>query len=79
MALQDLPRPWLLAALAEVPMASWAQEDEEAGNGSRRNDALPRPQARRRRLSARRSAGQWCGEDFWQGAEQWQELEGRAN
>jgi hypothetical protein len=79
MALQHLPRPWLLAALAEVPMTSWAQEGDEAGNGSRRNDVLPRPQARRRRLSVRRSAGQWCGEDFWPGAEQWQELEGRAN
>ena len=29
MALQHLPRPWLLAALAEVPMTLLAQEDDE--------------------------------------------------
>jgi hypothetical protein len=79
MALQHLPRPWLLAALAEVPVTRLAKEDDEPANRRRRDDVLPRPEARRRRLSARRSAGQWSGEDCWQGAEQWQELEGRLN
>jgi hypothetical protein len=79
MALQHLPRPWLLAALAEVPVTLLAKEDDGRAHRRRRDDVLPRPEARRRRLSARRSAGQWYGEDCWQGAEQWQELEGRVN
>ena len=78
MALQHLPRPWLLAALAEVPMTQLAQEDDDGASRRRRDEILPRPDPRRRRLSARRSASQY-GEDCWQRVEQWQEFEGRAN
>jgi hypothetical protein len=69
----------LLAALAEVPMALLAQEEDEGVNMRRRDEVLPRPEARRRRLSARQSAGQWDGEDCWQGVDQWHDLERRAN
>jgi hypothetical protein len=79
MALQHLPRPWLLAALAEVPMTLLAEKDDEGASVRRGDKVLPRPEARRRRLSARRSAGQWSGEDCWQGVDRWQDLEGRAN
>jgi hypothetical protein len=79
MALQHLPRPWLLAALAEVPITRLAQEDDEGVSIRRRDEVLPRAEARRRRLSARRSAGQWHGEDCWQGVERWHDLEQRAN
>ena len=79
MALQHLPRPWLLAALAEVPITELTQEDDDGTSMRRRDEILPRPDPRRRRLSARRSASQWCGEDCWQGVEQWHELERRAN
>jgi hypothetical protein len=79
MALQHLPRPWLLAALAEVPMTLLAQEEDERPDVRRREDVLPRPEARRRRPSSPRSAGQWYGEDCWQGVDQWHEGERRAN
>jgi hypothetical protein len=79
MALQHLPRPWLLAALAEVPITRLTQEDDEGVSIRRRDEVLPRPEARRRRLSARRSAGQWHGEDCWQGVDRWHDLEQRAN
>ena len=79
MALQHLPRPWLLAALAEVPMTQLAREEDERPDLRRRDDVLPRPDARRRRLSSRRSPGQWYGEDCWPGVDQWHEGEGRAN
>ena len=66
------------AALAEVPMTEWAQEEEDGASRRRRDEILPRPDPRRRRLSARRPASQY-GEDCWQGVEQWQELAGRAH
>ena len=55
MALQHLPRPWLLAALAEVPMTQLTQEDDDGTSMRRRDEILPRPDPRRRRLSARRA------------------------
>jgi hypothetical protein len=75
MALQHLPRPWLLAALADMPMTMLAQEDAEESDATRAEQTLPRPEARRRRLSARRPAGPWYGEDCWQGVEHWRDLE----
>ena len=78
MALQHLPRPWLLAALADMPMTMLAQEDVEESDVARKEHVLPRPEARRRRLSARQppdQSGPWYGEDCWQGVEQWRDLE----
>jgi hypothetical protein len=79
MALQHLPRPWLLAALADMPMTMLAQEDAEESDATRKEQVLPRPEARRRRLGARQPADQWSdpwyGEDCWQGVEQWRDLE----
>ena len=65
-------------ALAELPVTLLAKEDDGLASRSQGDDVLPRPEARRRRLSARRSAAQY-GEDCWLGVEQWQELEGRVN
>jgi hypothetical protein len=83
MAIQNLPRPWLLAALADVPMTMLAQGDGAEPNADPRDDALPRAEARRRRLSARPSAvwsAEWYGEDCWRGVDQWRDLEpDRAN
>jgi hypothetical protein len=84
MAIQHLPRPWLLAALADVPVTMLAQHDPKEPTAAPREHRLPRPEPRRRRLSVRRLSGQrpdeWHGEDHWRGVEQWQDLEAeRAN
>ena len=85
MAIEHLPRPWLLAALADVPVAILTQDQaKEAEDPDRPEDRLPRAEARRRRLSARHlaeaSSEAWHGEDCWCGAERWRDLEGeRAN
>jgi hypothetical protein len=84
MALQNLPRPWLLAALADMPMTMLAHEDAAEPNAEGREHVLLRAEARRRRLSARQSAEQWSdqgyGEDCWGGVDQWRDLEAdRAN
>jgi hypothetical protein len=62
MAMQHMPRPWLLAALADVPVIVLAQQ----GGGEEppldlRERALPRPEPRRRRLSSRRCGNRWYG------------------
>ena len=82
MAIQHLPRPWLLAALADVPMTMGAQH--EAGDADQGEHVRPRAEARRPRLSARPWADQWpegwLGEDCWRGAVEWHDLEAeRAN
>ena len=84
MARQHLPRPWLLAALAEVPVAILAQQEAKEPGMETREHRLPRAEPRRRRLSARHWADQWpdewFGEDCWRGAAQWHDLESeRAN
>ena len=79
MAIQHLPRPWLLAALADVPVTILAQHEAKEPAADRRAPRLPRAEARRRRLSARHFADQspdeWYGEDCWRGADQWHDLE----
>ena len=72
--MQHLPRPWMLAALRGCAGGG-------AGTGRKEPDTHwgehgpPRPEARRRRLSARRGTRQgchaWYGEDAWGGAERW--------
>ena len=76
MAIPNLPRPWLLAALADVPVTMLAQHDANVSDADAdREHHLPRPEARRRRLSVRQFADQRphevYGEDYWQGADPW--------
>jgi hypothetical protein len=77
MAIQDLPRPWLLAALADVPVTMLARH--ETDEAAARQRTVPRAEARRPRLSARPVAEQWLdesyGEDCWRGADQWRDVE----
>ena len=79
MAIQDLPRPWLLAALADVPVTMLAQHEATVSDADRPEHHLPRREARRRRLSVRHFADQrpheGYGEDYWQGADQWHDIE----
>ena len=80
MAIQHLPRPWLLAALADVPVTMLARHEARQSDADRPEHVLPRPDARRRRLSGgRHLADQWpderYGEDCWRGANHWQDLE----
>jgi hypothetical protein len=79
MAKQHMPRPWLLAALADVPVAILAQHEAKESDTDRREHRLPRAETRRRRLSARHFADQWpdewYGEDCWRGAGRWHDLE----
>ena len=70
MAIQHLPRPWLLAALADVPVMLLAQHEADEPDTERRERTLPRAEARRRRLSTRHWADEWDGEDCWRGADQ---------
>jgi hypothetical protein len=80
MALQHLPRPWLLAALVDVPVTLLAQHEANEADADRRPHTLPRPEARRRRLSTRHWADEWHGEDCWRGADQRHDAEAeRAN
>ena len=84
MAIQHLPRPWLLAALTDVPVTMLAQHEANEADAERREPVLPRAEARRRRLSSRHWADQWPndwhGEDCWRGVGQWREVEAeRAN
>ena len=84
MAIQHLPRPWLLAAPADVPVAILAQHETKEAAADRPEHRLPRAETRRRRLSARHFAepwpDEWHGEDCWRGADQWHDLEAeRAN
>jgi hypothetical protein len=80
MTLQHLPRPWMLAALADVPVALLARPNgQEAKDTEGQERPPPRPEARRRRLSTRHGARQWhhgwYGEDAWGGAERWRDVE----
>ena len=78
--MQNLPRPWMRAALTDVPVAVLARRHgKEADATDRQENAPPRPEARRRPLSARRGTRQgcpaWYGEDAWGGAERWRDVE----
>ncbi len=78
MTMQHLPRPWMLAALTDVPVAVLARNGKEPDTDWGEH-APPRPEARRRRLSTRRGTRQgchaWYGEDAWGGAERWRDVE----
>jgi hypothetical protein len=80
MTMQHLPRPWMLAALADVPVTLLARQNGQDTDTDLREHVPPRPEARRRRLSTRPCARQpyyhaWYGEDAWGGAERWRDVE----
>ena len=50
MAIENLPRPWVLAALTGLKVTELLALPEDGRSGRRRDGALPRRQARRRRL-----------------------------
>jgi hypothetical protein len=57
MTLHDLPRPWLLAALADVPVAELVRPAAEVPEDDEPARALPRADQRRQRLADWRRAG----------------------
>jgi hypothetical protein len=66
MAMKDLPRPWLLAALTELPITELARLDPEEPRGDERDRWLPRADQRRRRLATWRSSGHpYAYDDWW--------------
>ena len=79
MTMQHLPRPWMLAALADVPVTLLARHNPNEADRHWQDRAPPRPEARRRRLSARHCARQWYHgryrEDVWCDADRWCDLE----
>ena len=52
MTIDNLPRPWVLAALTGLKVSELLALPEDDRSRWRREDTLPRPQARRRRLRA---------------------------
>jgi hypothetical protein len=50
MPIENLPRPWVLAALTGLKVSELLARPEDERSRWRREDTLPRPQARRRRL-----------------------------
>ena len=79
MTIEHLPRPWMLAALADVPVTLLARPIGKDTAFDLQEHGPPRPEARRRRLSTRPCARPWCrawlGEDAWGGAERWRDVE----
>ena len=65
MAMKDLPRPWLLAALADVPITELARlvADEPREDEDKRRRL--RADQRRRRLAAWRGPGHPYAHDDW--------------
>ena len=61
MATKDLPRPWMLAALADVPIDELTRLDGREPHQEQRTDQLPRPDQRRRRLADWRCGGRGHG------------------
>jgi hypothetical protein len=49
MAIENLPRPWVLAALTGLKVTELFDQPEDGPADGRRERALPRPEARRRR------------------------------
>ena len=50
MAIENLPRPWLLAALTGLKLVEFLPPEETRSPERRSERALPRPEPRRRRL-----------------------------
>jgi hypothetical protein len=66
MAMKDLPRPWLLAALADVPVTELARLEVDEPRAGEQARSLPRADQRRRRLAAWRSSGHpYAYDDWW--------------
>ena len=78
MTMQHLPRPWMLAALTDMPVSLLARPHGNEADTKGEENAPPRPEARRRRLSTRHGARlchhAWYGEDAWGGTERWGEV-----
>jgi hypothetical protein len=79
MTMQHLPRPWMLAALADVPVTLLARQNVRELDTAVHELAPPRPEERRRRLSTRPSARQWChpeyGEEASGAGDRWRDAE----
>jgi hypothetical protein len=77
--MQHLPRPWMLAALTAVPVTFLARQDVKETDADGQENAPPRPEARRRRLSARHFACQCSdrrhGDDCCRGTDRWRDVE----
>ena len=58
MTIEDLPRPWLLAALADLSIIELTRRRAQDNPDDERERALPRADQRRRRLADWRAAGQ---------------------
>jgi hypothetical protein len=50
MTIENLPRPWVLAALTGLKVTELLARPEDEGSQWRREGTSPRPPARRRRL-----------------------------
>jgi hypothetical protein len=66
MAMKDLPRPWLLAALADVPITELARLEADEPREDEEKRRLLRADQRRRRLAAWRGPGHpYAYDDWW--------------
>ena len=65
MGMKDLPRPWLLAALTDVPITELARLDAHGPREDEEERWLPRADQRRQRLAAWRSPGHPYAHDAW--------------
>ena len=50
MAIENLPRPWVLAALTGLKVTELVDQPQDEPADGRREPSLPRSEARRRRL-----------------------------
>jgi hypothetical protein len=60
MAIENLPRPWLLAALTGLRVAELLGPDDAVSTERSPQRPLPRPESRRRRLSDARARDRRC-------------------
>jgi hypothetical protein len=74
MTMQHLPRPWMLAALMDVPVALLARSGQELARGCPAPTGGAAPPAERT-AGARQWCHAWYGEDAWGGAERWRDVE----
>jgi hypothetical protein len=65
MAMKDLPRPWLLAALTDVPITELARLDADEPREDEEERQLPRADQRRQRLASWRSRRACLNRDAW--------------
>jgi hypothetical protein len=63
MAIENLPRPWLLAALTGIKITELMSLEEAGGTERRPQAMVPRPEPRRRRLRGLTSSDRACGGD----------------